>query len=70
MAEAIEQKTLEKLNHLEKMAESIYEEIKETKSLFQKKVFASLCGILKGVKISEKDIKEAKESIFKTNIEL
>lgn len=70
MADSTKARTLEKLNNIEKKIELILEELKETKSLVQKKTFGSLCGILKGIKISERDIKEAKKSLFKTDLEL
>lgn len=69
MTEITKTETLKKLNHLEKIVEMLSEEIKEMKSSIQKKNFSSLCGILKGIKISEKDIAEAKKSLFKKSIE-
>ena len=64
----MEKKTLDKLNHLEKMIESIFEEIKRMKTSCKEKHMDSLYGIWKGIKISDKDIEKAKKSILKTDI--
>ena len=70
MANLTKTETLEKLNHLEKMVELIFEEIKKMKIPFKKKYMDSLYGIWEGIEISDKDIEEAKKSTFKTDMEL
>lgn len=61
----IDEQSLKKIDHLEKMVYSIFEEIKKIKFTFVSEKLLSLRGILKGVKISEKEIVKAKKSLFR-----
>ena len=64
MAQAtINEKALKKLNHLKEMVYSIFEEIKEIEMTVTKKKLKKdpLCGLLKGIEISDKDIEKAKK---------
>ena len=56
--------TQEVLTKLEKLEKELLKIKKGGKFEFHKKII-SLKGILKGIKISEKDIQKAKKSLFK-----
>jgi hypothetical protein len=57
--------TTEALQQLSKLEKNLLKLKKETALSFDKKPI-SLKGFLKGTKITEKDIKEAKKSLFQT----
>lgn len=60
------------MTEIEEKLENIEKEITELKTIILKsgkpKKKVSLKGILKGVKIEEEDMLEAKQSIFKTGV--